>query len=59
MGQTLAMFEMRLILARLLWALDIEAVPGSVLDWRTLRLFSNVELQPVMVRLKDRVGNEC
>ena len=59
MGRTLAMFEMRLILARLLWAFDIEAVPGSVLDWRTLRLFSNVALQPFMVRLKDRVGNEC
>lgn len=58
MGQTLAMYEMRLILARLVWAFDIEAVPGNLLNWRTLKMFNNIELQPVMVKLKVRVGNK-
>lgn len=58
LGQALAMIEMRLILARLVWAFDMEAVPGSLLDWRTLKLFNNVQMQPVMVTLKARVGQD-
>ena len=52
------MFEMRLILVRLAWAFEMEVVPGSVLDWRTLKTFMVVQKQPVMVRLKARVGKE-
>ena len=48
------MFEMRLILARLVWAFEMEAVQGRILDWRTLKSFSIIQKQPVMVRSKAR-----
>lgn len=54
-GQILAMFEMWLILARLVWVFDTEAVQGSILDWTTLNCFSTIQKQPVRVRLKARV----
>ncbi len=56
LGKTLAMFEMRLILARLAWAFEMEAVQGSIVDWGTLKLFNTVQKQPVMVKLQARGG---
>lgn len=50
------MFEMRLILARLAWAFEMEAVQGSIVDWGTLKLFNTVQKQPVMVKLQARGG---
>lgn len=56
LGEHLAWFEMRLILARLVWAFDMEAGDGKSLDWTTLKTYVLVQKRPVSVRLKARVG---
>ena len=51
-GQTLAYAEMRLILARLLFAFDIElADAADVWDWGTQKTFIFWEKKPLNVRL--------
>lgn len=54
MGQHLAWAEMRLILSKLLWNLDFEAVEGKTLKWEELRTFLLVEKKPIQVRIKTR-----
>ena len=49
------MLEMQLVLARLVWAFDLEAVQGSSFDLESLKTFVVVQKQPFMVRLKARV----
>lgn len=53
LGKNLAWSEMRLILARLVWAFDIEG-SGEALRWEDLRTFLLVEKKPIMVRVHDR-----
>ncbi|KAJ2989383.1 hypothetical protein NUW58_g3496 [Xylaria curta] len=48
MGQNLALAEMRLVLAKLLWRFDFQAVPGRELKWEQLRTFLLVEKKPIM-----------
>jgi hypothetical protein len=45
---------MRLILSKLIWTFDFEAVEGKELRWEDLRTFLLVEKRPIMVRLKPR-----
>ncbi|PVH96689.1 cytochrome P450 [Periconia macrospinosa] len=61
MGQPLAWAEMRLVLAKLLWAFDLEAIEGKRVKWEELRTFLFVEKRPIEVRLKLRTtgGNVC
>ncbi|DAA75509.1 TPA_exp: putative Cytochrome P450 monooxygenase [Trichophyton benhamiae CBS 112371] len=54
LGQHLAWAELRLILARLVWAFDFEAVEGKKLRWEELRTFLLVEKKPIQVRIKRR-----
>lgn len=54
MGQHLAWAEMRLILAKLLFTFDLEAVPGKYFKWEELKTFLLVEKRPIYVRLKPR-----
>ncbi|KAI1146446.1 cytochrome P450 [Nemania diffusa] len=56
MGQNLALAEMRLVLAKLLWKFDFRAVPGQELKWEQLRTFLLVEKKPIMVRMALRRG---
>ena len=51
MGRHLAWAEMRLVLARLVWAFDVEAT-GKSLKWAELRTFLLVEKEPLEVRLR-------
>jgi hypothetical protein len=44
---------MRLILARLVWAFDIETAETPV-NWAKLRTFLLVEKKPIEVRLRER-----
>lgn len=55
MGQHLAWAEMRLILSKVLFAFDMEAVAGKQFRWEELRTFLLVEKRPLDVRLKSRV----
>jgi len=55
LGYELALLEMRLMLAKLVWNFDLEMEPGSVLKWGDLRIFFGIEHKPVLVRLKERV----
>ncbi|KAK8061889.1 cytochrome P450 [Apiospora phragmitis] len=54
MGQHLAWAEMRLVLARLLWAFDVHAVDGRRVRWEDLRTFLLVEKKPMEIRLCPR-----
>ncbi|KAI1131180.1 cytochrome P450 [Nemania abortiva] len=54
MGQQLALAEMRLILAKLIWRFDFRAVEGKTLQWEKLRTFLLVEKKPIMVHLSPR-----
>jgi cytochrome P450 len=55
-GKPLAMAELRLILARLVWRFDLHQVDTEAgrLDWNSQRTFSVVERQPFDVRLQPR-----
>ncbi|MCJ1248520.1 hypothetical protein MMC30_005738 [Trapelia coarctata] len=53
-GQDVAWSEMRLVLARLVWAFDMEAGGGKLVDWKTLKNYFLVEKEPVLVRLTVR-----
>ncbi|KAF3482729.1 benzoate 4-monooxygenase cytochrome P450 [Arthroderma uncinatum] len=53
-GQHLAWAELRLILARLVWAFDFEAAGEKKLKWEELRTFLLVEKKPIDVRIKRR-----
>ena len=52
-GKTLAWAEMRVIVARIVWAFDLEAKGPKEewLDWTTLRTFLVVEKKPIEVRM--------
>ncbi|KAH8590694.1 cytochrome P450 [Bisporella sp. PMI_857] len=49
-GKNLAWAEMRLIMARLVWAFDIEG-SGKPLRWATQKTFLLVEKQPILVKI--------
>jgi cytochrome P450 len=55
-GRPLAMAELRLFLARLVWRFDLQAVDSEAgrLHWEWQRTFSVVERKPFEVRLKMR-----
>jgi cytochrome P450 len=54
MGRHLAMAEMRLIMAKLLWSFDFELVPSKKLKWEELKTFLLVEKEPVYARVTQR-----
>lgn len=55
-GRLLAMAELRLILARLVWKFDLHQVDSEAgrLEWTAQRTFSVVERQPFEVRMQVR-----
>ena len=55
-GKALAWAEMRLIVARIFWAFDLEAkgTKDQWLDWKSLRTFLVVEKKPVEVNMRIR-----
>ena len=58
LGQNLAWAEMRLILAKLVWAFDFAIVPEKRFRWEDLRAFWLYEKKPVAVWIKLRGGSE-
>lgn len=57
MGIHIAWAEMRLILAKLLFEFDFEAIQGNQLRWEELRTFLLVEKRPLKVRISP-VNNQ-
>ena len=54
-GKEIALVELQLILARMMWNFDITAKDESkILDWSTQETHLLVQKKPVMVRLKIR-----
>jgi len=53
-GQNLAWAELRLVLAKLVWHLDIEKGQGAGLKWEDLRTFLLWEIKPLSVKLRVR-----
>lgn len=56
-GKPLALAELRLVLARLVWNFDLEEVDSVAgkLRWDEQKIFTVVERQPFEVRLRQRV----
>ncbi|KAH7073181.1 cytochrome P450 [Paraphoma chrysanthemicola] len=54
-GKSLAYFEMRLTMARLLWQFDLELDPRSE-QWKQQRTFLLWEKPPLLVKLKQRTA---
>jgi cytochrome P450 len=54
MGKDLAWAELRLVLAHLLWAFDIEEKDDGSLVWEHLRTFLLVEKRPIELLLGER-----
>ena len=54
LGKQLARAEMRICLAKLLWAFDFEVDEGKGLDWTTLKTLMIVQKQPIEIRVKLR-----
>jgi cytochrome P450 len=53
-GKMLALAELRLILAKLIWAFDISVDAEHVVDWTKLKAMIMVEKAPMWVRIKER-----
>ncbi|KAI9697357.1 MAG: hypothetical protein M1820_007863 [Bogoriella megaspora] len=53
-GKNFAYAEMRLILARVIWAFDLEPGRSGLLDWNSLRAWGATEKQSIMLRLQHR-----
>ena len=53
-GKTLAWAELRLVLAKLVWTFEIEAIDGVRLRWEDLRTFLMVEKRPIEVGIRSR-----
>lgn len=58
LGKNLAWAEMRIFMARLLWAFDLEEEEGKRVDWTKLKTLVIVQKEPVEVRIKVRKGVE-
>ncbi|KAF3058220.1 Isotrichodermin C-15 hydroxylase [Daldinia childiae] len=56
LGQNLAMAELRLIISKLLWTFDFEAIEEERLDWENLRVFLLIEKKPIQVKIRLRSG---
>ncbi|KAL3480484.1 cytochrome P450 [Aspergillus californicus] len=54
LGKDLAWAEMRLILAKLIWVFDFEAIKGQGVKWEELRTYLLVERKDVNVRVRLR-----
>jgi cytochrome P450 len=55
-GRPLAWAELRLILARVVWAFDLEQAnnPSGVVDWASQRTFTVIEKKPFDVKMVVR-----
>lgn len=56
MGKPLAWAEMRLILARLFWYFEVEAVPDKPFVWEKQKMVMTVEKDPLWLKLRPRDG---
>ena len=43
---------MRIVLARMVWEFDLEAVEGRRVDWTILKCWIMIEKAPVFVRIR-------
>ncbi|RDL42506.1 Uncharacterized protein BP5553_02485 [Venustampulla echinocandica] len=53
LGKNLAMAEMRIVIARILWAFDLHE-HGKRLDWTSLKTLMIIQKQPVQIKLTIR-----
>ena len=56
LGMTLALAQLRAVVAKLVWRFDIERVEGRTVDWRALKTSVLVEKKEIWVRFRRRGG---
>ena len=54
LGKSVAMAEMRLLLARLIWNFDLAMAPGRQVDWMNLKTYIVVQKEPINITIKVR-----
>jgi cytochrome P450 len=55
-GKLLAISELRIVLAMLLFQFDIDVVPGKRLIWEDLKTFIIVEKEPIYINIKPKIA---
>ena len=55
LGRLIALAEMRLVLARLVWNFDLSMAPGKQLNWMEQKMYIVVQKEPIRVKIKPRV----
>lgn len=53
-GKAVAWAEMRLVLARMVWNLDLSVAPGKQVNWMDLKTYVVVQKEPIMIRIKAK-----
>ena len=54
-GRPLALAQLRLVLARMVWSFELEMAPGRGLEWMKQKTYIVVQKEPVRVRMRRRV----
>lgn len=53
-GKAVAWAEMRVVLARMVWNLDLSIAPGKQVNWMDLKTYVVVQKEPIKIRIKAR-----
>ena len=54
LGRPLALLELRLVLAKLLWSYDFEGLPGKMPDFDDFPVITIIQKEPVMLKVSPR-----
>jgi len=54
LGKSVALAELRLVLARLVWTFDLKTAPGEQINWLDLKNYVVVQKRPIKIRIKLR-----
>lgn len=60
LGKSVALSELRLVLARLVWTFDLDTASGQQVNWLDLKTYIVVQKKPIQIRIKLRpFSEEC
>lgn len=54
LGKSVALAEMRLVLARLVWGFDLTVGPGRPINWTDLKTYVVVQKEPIWIAVNVR-----
>lgn len=54
LGKFVALAELRVVLARLVWNFDLSIAPGKQINWMDLKTYIVVQKEPIKIMIKAR-----